>query len=169
TAPATPRRPPAPTTPRSTAAVHATPGPHRSASAAGQPPTAWTSVVQQLDAVRADALVRRDTTSLSRVYTTGAAPMADDANTIDTLVTKGFRVAGAAHRIVATKLLTSAAAADKGGETIQLAVTDSLPSYRVLDATGAVVGSTAARASATRVLDLVQTSGGYRIAAVTTM
>lgn len=78
-------------------------------------------------------------------------------------------MAGAAHRIVATKLLTSAAASDKGGETIQLAVTDSLPSYRVLDATGAVVGSTAARASATRVLDLVQTSGGYRIAAVTTM
>ncbi|MDQ6656901.1 MAG: hypothetical protein M3Z00_01480, partial [Actinomycetota bacterium] len=161
-----PFRPASPTTPRSTPTAHPAPAPHPTGSAVGKPTIAWTSVVRHLDAVRAAALVRRDTTSLSGVYTTGAAALVDDANTINVLVSKGFRVSGAAHRVVAAKLLTTAAASQGSADTFRLAVTDSLPSYRVFGANGAVVGSTTARASATRVLELVKTMGGYRIAAV---
>lgn len=155
---------PSATPQRSTAAARPSANPQRRSAAAGTPASAtdaWLTVVRQLDAARADALVRRDTRRLTAVYTTGAGAMTDDATTIAALVANGFRVAGAAHRIVGATVV-------KQGDIVEVAVTDSLPSYRVLDANDVVVGTTKARAVTTRLLDLVKTAGGYRIAAVTT-
>lgn len=119
----------------------------------------WMDVVRGLDTGRADALVRRDPAGLAAVYAAGATGRAADTATIARLSANGLRVSGAAHRI-------TRATAHRDGRTVLVTVTDSLPAYRVLDDDGRVVGATAPRRSATRVLEMVEVGDAYRIVAV---
>ena len=144
--------------PRATAAtatsVPATPG-----SATPQSTLVdWTAIVRQLDRARAKALVARDPSLLAVVYTADSAARSADVRVIATLVSAGLRVSGAQH------LVRDAHAA--GGASILVTVHDSLPSYSIMNGAGSVVGTTAARPSASRVLVLERTASGYRISAV---
>jgi len=136
-------------------AVAANPG--TTASAIAQ----WLDVVRRLDRARAAALVRRDAARLDAVYTPTAAAKTADGSTIARLTAQGLRVDGAAHRIIAVRVI-------RRGPAITVEVTDSLPSYQVRDARGEPAGSTEARGTGRRLLDLVRTASGYRIAGVRT-
>ncbi len=127
----------------------------------------WLFVVRDLDSARAVALVHLDEEGLSAVYTGDSAARAADAATISGLAAQGFRVEGALHRISAVRVI-DASPADGTGGAVRLEVTDSLPSYRVLDLNGTTVGSTGVRGQARRMIDVVRTADGYRISAVST-
>ncbi len=127
----------------------------------------WLFVVRDLDSARAVALVHLDAERLSAVYTADSAARAADAATISALAAQGFRVEGALHRISAVRVIGASAAGGPGG-AVRLEVTDSLPSYRVLDPNGSTVGSTGVRGQASRMMDVVGTADGYRISAVST-
>jgi len=118
----------------------------------------WTAIVRLLDSTRARALIARDPAILDAVYTPDSAARSTDAGTIANLQAAGLRVSGAQHLVRTARVL--------GGGPIRLVVEDSLPSYSVIDAAGKVVGRTAARSTASRVLVLVRTADGYRINAV---
>jgi serine/threonine protein kinase len=138
--------------------------PTATARAAAAPPSAaaqWLDIVRRLDRARAAALVNRDAAGLDAVYTSTAPARTADGSTIARLTAEGLRVDGAAHRIVAVRVV-------RRGPAVTLEVTDSLPSYRVCDAQGEPVGTTGARGSGRRLLDLVRTPDGYRIAGVST-
>lgn len=120
----------------------------------------WLAVAKELDRARARALVGRDPDLLDAVYTADAPARKADATTITRLVTEDLRVAGAAHQVVDVHLL-------QAGRTVRIEVIDLLPSYRLLNANGIAVGTTGARPRGTRILELVNTPAGYRIAAVT--
>lgn len=122
----------------------------------------WLDIVSRLDRARAAALVNRDAARLDAVYTPNAAARTADGRTIARLTAQGLRVDGAAHRIDAVRVI-------RRGPAVTLEVTDSLPSYRVRDARGELVGTTGARGSGRRLLDLVRTAAGYRIAGVRTV
>ncbi|WP_037362158.1 serine/threonine protein kinase [Nakamurella lactea] len=119
----------------------------------------WSEVATSLDRARANALTRRDPALLNRVYTAGSSARKADAATISRLRDRGVRVSGAAHRILAVRLLAD-------GATIRLEVTDLLPSYQVLDMQGAPIGVTPAREQGRRLLVLARTPDGFRIATV---
>lgn len=103
-------------------------------------------------------MVARDPSLLAAVYTADSAARSADVRVIATLVSGGLRVSGAQH------LVLDAHAA--GGASILVTVHDSLPSYSIMNDAGSVVGTTAARPSASRVLVLERTASGYRISAV---
>ena len=114
--------------------------------------------MQVLDRARSAALVSRNPALLDAVYTRDSPARSADAQTIRTLVAKGLRVSGAEHRVQSVQPILGAPAT--------ILVRDSLPSYQVLSATGAVVGRTTERAASPRVMVLVDTAEGYRISEV---
>lgn len=118
----------------------------------------WTATVRTLDDARAKALVARDTHLLDAVYTRDATGRSADVKVIESLLAGGLRVSGAGHVV--------RGAHASGGSPTTVVVDDSLPSYSVLDAGGTIIGATAARGLAARVLVLVRTSAGYRISEV---
>ncbi len=150
-------------TPRSAAPQTSSP-PDVSSPAGSDPSTAGskvldlTATVRALDDARARALVQRDATLLDAVYTSDSTARSADATTIRSLLSGGLHLSGAEHLVRNTKVIGSA--------PLRVEVADSLPSYSLLDAGGAVVGSTVARAVAARVMVLVKTPAGYRISAV---
>ena len=114
--------------------------------------------MRALDDARARALTARSVVLLDAVYTSDSAARAADAGVIGRLISGGLRVSGAEHQVAATRVL--------GSSPIRVEVRDALPSYAILDSTGQVVGRTAARTVATRVLVMVATPAGYRISVV---
>ena len=162
--------PVAPSPSPSTAAASASSAPttHASGSGSGadQQAPQWLLVVRDLDSARAAALVQRDAARLSAVYTDDSAAKAVDAATISRLSAQGFRVSGALHRISGVRVVRTIPG-DRIGE-VRLEVTDSLPSYRVIDRSGSIVGSTGVRGPARRMIEVVRTADGYRISAVST-
>lgn len=135
-----------------------TSGPGVSASGRGAE-APWLDVVAELDRIRGRALVERDPALLARVYTAGSPARAADEATIRTLLDKGWKVSGAVHVIATVSPLP-------GRGTIRLRVVDSMPAYQVTDASGAVVGRTRLRPTASRVIVLMKGDDGYRISAV---
>ena len=119
----------------------------------------WLDVVAELDRIRGRAMVERDPGLLARVYTAASPARAADEATIRTLLDKGWKVSGAVHVIATVSPLP-------GQGTIRLRVVDSMPAYQVTDASGAVVGRTRLRPTASRVIVLTKEDGGYRISAV---
>ena len=100
----------------------------------------------------------RDPALLDAVYTADSGARSSDVRTIQALLTQGLTVSGATHDVeVAVEIL---------GDPTWITVRDSLPAYDLLDAAGAVVGRTAGRPAASRVLVLVRTAEGYRISGV---
>jgi hypothetical protein len=118
----------------------------------------WTATIRVLDEARAKALTARSVPMLDAVYVSGSQARTADAAVIAGLLSSGLRVSGAEHQVATAQVI--------GTSPIRVQVRDALPSYSILDTAGKVVGVTAARPSAARVLVLVATPAGYRISSV---
>jgi serine/threonine protein kinase len=122
----------------------------------------WLAVVRELDTQRAAALATADVARLDQVYTADATAKDVDARTIAALREHGLRVNNPAHIVVSAHRVAAP------GTAVTVEVVDELPAYPVLDEAGRVVGTTPARASGRRLIDLVKTDGGYRISSIST-
>lgn len=110
-----------------------------------------------LDAARARALTDRDPVMLDEVYTAGAPARAADARQISTMRSGGYHVTAARHHV---RSVTVVGVGDDGSVTVR--VTETLPSYPVLNDSGTVVGSTTATRSVVT-MELRPTDDGFRI------
>ncbi|WP_196073142.1 serine/threonine-protein kinase [Nakamurella alba] len=164
--PATSSAPPSPS-PAPPSSAPPSSAPPSSSPPAAQPdaaPADWAAVVRELDAARALALIRRDPDLLAAAEVPGSAVHRADSALIEQLLAQDRRVSGAAHRLVTASAPGSPAT--HRAATVEVAVTDSLPAYQVLDPAGRSIGSTTARADARRILVLEASPDGYRISAV---
>lgn len=134
----------------------------------------WPAIVIALDAARGRALSAADPALLDEVYVHGSAVAEVDAATIRSLVQRGLRVSGGAHRIDEVTVAPahgadpsgSDALPSPGGAVFRVHVRGSLPAYPVFDAAGRQVGTTAPTPARERVLTITGTPAGFRISAV---
>ena len=132
----------------------------------------WSDVVAGLDVARGRAFDAADPALLADVYLDGnTAAGAADAAAVAQLADNGLRVVDAVHQIVSVAVDGSvttdgAMTTDGAGDTVRLAVVDTLPAHPIVDAAGRQVGLTPARAEQRRILVLSPTGSGYRISSV---
>jgi hypothetical protein len=129
--------------------------------------TDWVAVVQELDSARGRALAAADPALLSDVYG-GATPASQaDADTIRQLADQRLRVVDCVHQIVSVTVEEPPQGNGTPPDgTVRVAVVDTLPAHPIVDADGAQVGVSAARAEQRRILVLSRTAQGYRIIGV---
>lgn len=125
-----------------------------------RPSTDWRSVLQGLDAARAAAFLHGDPSRLSQVYATGSASLAADARLLESLARVGRRAVGVEHSV--TSLTPVRLTADRA----QLQVVEALNGYSVEDVSGRVVERRAAGPGTRVLIELVQTTAGWRVAQV---
>jgi hypothetical protein len=132
----------------------------------------WSDVVVGLDAARGRALDTADPALLADVYldSTSAAGAADAA-VVAQLADNGLRVVDGVHQIVSVTVdgadpTAGAPSVGTAGDSVRLAVVDTLPAHPIVDVAGQQVGLTAARAEQRRILVLHLTPAGYRISSV---
>jgi hypothetical protein len=128
-------------------------------------------VVRDLDSARGRALAAADPGLLSDVYGDATEAAQADAETIRQLAYQGLRVVDGVHQIVSVTVDVTADDPAPGevtppSGTVRLAVLDTLPAHAIIDASGAQVGVTAARAEQRRILVVSATAQGYRIVGV---
>lgn len=124
------------------------------------PVSGWTAVVAHLDALRAAAFDHADTAPLAEVYAPGAPAYTTDVATVRSLASRGLRAQGFAATVV------QVTAEDVTASTARLRVVDRLSAYRLVGATGDVVGRGAARPPTAFTMQLRKVAGSWRVAAV---
>jgi serine/threonine protein kinase len=124
------------------------------------PVSHWGAVIERLDALRAKAFDEADPAPLAEVYAPGAGAYATDVATVRSLASRGVRAQGFAATVVsATPAVVTATTA-----TVQ--VVDQLSGYRLVSATGDVVGQGAPRPPTEFTMQLRNIDGGWRVAAI---
>jgi hypothetical protein len=124
------------------------------------PVSHWAAVIARLDALRAKAFDDADPAPLAEVYAPGSDAYTSDIATVRSLASRGVRAQGFSARVV------SARPAVVTATTATVQVVDRLSGYRLVNATGDVVGHGAPRPPTTFTMRLRNIDGGWRVAAV---
>lgn len=132
-----------------------------SASPSAEADVAWPSVLDGLDAVRAEAFASADPARLDDVYAPGAPGLAADRALVEQLAAAGHTASGVRHEVREVEEL------EVGADSARLRVVDVLAAYEVRDAGGAVVSRTPARGEAAYEVELSRTDAGWRLVQVT--
>jgi hypothetical protein len=117
----------------------------------------WTTVLDHLDAARAEAFRTADVAALAAVYAPGSSLLPADRAAIERLRAHGWSASGVRHTVARLAVSSST------GTAATLRVTDRLASYDVVDSAGRVVQRTAPRADAAFVVTVVRTPQGWRL------
>ena len=128
-------------------------------AASPAPDDQWATRLNGLDSVRAEAFSTADAALLDRVYVRGSRAQEADAATLADYRRRGGRVVGADLRIISCRVV-SASSSDA-----RLDVTDQLGPARVVWSDGSATELPRDEPSR-RVITLVRTSEGWRIAGV---
>lgn len=121
------------------------------------PDDQWATRLTELDQVRAEAFATTDTGLLSRVYVRGSRALAADAATIGDYRERGGRVVGADLRVISCRVLAASSS------RARLDVIDQLGPARIVWPDGSATVLPRDEPSR-RVITLVRTTGGWRIA-----
>jgi hypothetical protein len=124
------------------------------------PPSRWTAIVAHLDALRAKAFADGDTAELAAVYAPGVAAYSSDVTTLQSLASRGLHAEGFAATVEHVSVESSTPSTER------LRVIDQLTGYRLVDASGNVVGAGSARPARRFTMDLVNVGGSWRVAAI---
>jgi hypothetical protein len=122
--------------------------------------TDWRQTVTALEAARARAFVTGSVAALDAVYAARSAALAADTALLRSLAHRGLHTSGfwittiAVHPVVVTP------------ETATVRVTDAMPAYALVDASGRTVQTMATRSSRTFTMRVVRPGDGWRIAAI---
>ena len=123
----------------------------------------WRTVLDGLDAARAEAFSSGDAEQLRAVWGPGSASLRADTAALTRLTEQGHRAAGLRHRVESVEVERG----DARAQSVVLRVVDVLEEHEVRDGSGAVVQRTAARSAASWRVDLVMTPDGWRLSSVT--
>jgi hypothetical protein len=123
------------------------------------PDDQWATRLSGLDEIRAEAFATSDPARLDRVYVRGSRAGEADASTIADYRKRGGRILGANLRVISCRVVS--ASSSRG----RLDVIDRLGPARVAWADGSVTALPRDEPSR-RVITLVRTSEGWRIAGV---
>jgi len=136
----------------------------------------WRRVIDELDGRRSAAFRALDDGALRQLYTPGSPLLTQDLRTLDAIRRSRVTIGGSRHVIVSAEQLPPAERFTSGGRSttppgpsaspVTVRVVDSLPDYPVRDASGTVVGRTEGRGRSERLMQLVATRDGFRIADV---
>ena len=132
------------------------PAPARAASAA----RSWADVLVALDAARSAAFAAGDVDGLAAVDLPGSAAARSDRRALDRLVRAGVRPRGLRLDVAVAGVIGTDAA------RVRLRVVDARPSYELVDASGAVVRSVAARPARAWRVELRAVGEQWRVARV---
>jgi len=132
----------------------------RAQGAVAVPAEDWRAVLAGLDARRAEAFAYAEPQLLGEVYAPGE-PLRVDTARVTALASAGERVLGLRLTYVDVEVI------ERGAGRVRLVVTDELSPYRRVTATGALLQRYAGRAGRQWTVELVASSSGWRIAAVT--
>lgn len=124
------------------------------------PATNWTTVLTELDAVRDDAFAAGDPDALAAAYVAGSAALRTETERLRALLDQRLVVRGLELQLVKVAVVR----ADRTRALLQ--VTDRLPSYELVDATGRLVARRPARPAHTWEVELAKVGTGWRIASV---
>jgi hypothetical protein len=138
----------------------ATPAAVPAASTAVTPPPSWTSILDGLDRVRAQAFAEGNPAGLAGVYVPGSALLTTDRDVVARLAAAGRRARGVRHAVRTLSVLSV------DDRAVVLRVVDELAAYDVVDASGRVVQQTAGRGRAAFIVRLVRTPAGWRLAGI---
>jgi hypothetical protein len=117
----------------------------------------WLPVLQQLDEQRSAAFAEADADRLSRVYAPGSPAWARDRSLVAQLRSSGHTALGV--RLVPQSVEVVRATASEA----TLRITDVMPPYRLVGATGTSSTERPGRAAARWLVTLVRTSGEWRV------
>jgi hypothetical protein len=120
----------------------------------------WPVLLDELDAVRAEAFATADPARLDGVYAPDAPGLTADRALVEQLAVAGQTASGVRHEVREVEQL------DVGADTARLRVVDVLAGYEVRDAAGAVVTRTAERDKSAFVVELIRTPAGWRLVQV---
>lgn len=123
------------------------------------PEDEWATRLSQLDETRAEAFAATDPDALDGVYVRGSEALRSDAATIADYRRRGGRVVGADLRVISCRVLAASSS------RARLQVVDRLGAARVVWADGSTTELPRDEPSR-RVITLVRTSEGWRIAGV---
>ena len=122
----------------------------------------WAAVLDGLDAVRSRAFASVDPAALSAVWAPDTPGLRADTSTIEGLRTRGESVHGLRHAVHALEV---GAASAEGG--VRLELVDVLSAHELRDRSGAVVHRVAERGPTSWIVELTETSAGWRLVSVT--
>ena len=128
-------------------------------AASPAPDDQWATRLSGLDEVRAEAFATTDAGLLDRVYVRGSRAAEADARTIADYRERGGRILGAELRVISCRVLSASSS------RARLDVIDRLGPARVVWADGSATELPRDEPSR-RVITLVRTSEGWRIAGV---
>ena len=135
------------------------------ASAASTPAPApadpWRTLLQNLDAARAEAFATGNRRTLDTVYVADSAARTIDAAALRQLQRQGLRARGLTLTTEAVTVL------DETDKSARLRVIDRLSDHELVDADGHVVRTTSGRGARTWIVAVRQTDDGWRIANIT--
>ena len=129
-------------------------------SVASASPPDFATLLDDLDAARAEAFRRADAAALNAVYAPRSPGLAADRRLVQQLAAAGRSAHGVRDAVRAVDVEHAA------GPSARLRVVDALGAYEVRDAAGAVVGRTPPRADAPHVVELALTPSGWRLVQV---
>lgn len=120
----------------------------------------WNAQLAVLDQARSAAFA--GTGALSAVDAVGSAAYDGDQQRLDALVRQGLRPRGLNLVLASVRPLAATAT------SARVLVTDTLPSYDLVSASGTIVARNPARATRSWTVTLARTAAGWRIAAIET-
>ena len=89
----------------------------------------WLKIVQDIDQIRANAIMRRDKSELSKIYTAESLLEVSDTDLIDELLKSNAIVTGLNFKVEAVRKISHRWSNDE--EVVELEVTDSRNAYRL--------------------------------------
>jgi hypothetical protein len=120
----------------------------------------WPTLLDGLDAARAEAFAAADPGLLDAVYVQGAAGLDADRALVEQLAAQGQTADGVRHEVREVEQL------ELDGDRARLRLVDVLAAYEVRDAAGEVVSRTPSRGEAAYVVELARTADGWRLVQV---
>ncbi len=134
-----------------------TPGTAAAAAGAEDAGGRWTDTLARLDRARSRAFATGEVTLLRRVYAAGSPALARDRRVLARLTRAGLRAEGLRLTV------TGVGAPRRSGGRVRLAVTDTMPPYRLVDAGGAVAERRQGRGPRSWTVVLARAGGAWRV------